>query len=320
MIAQLQTAEEDYEGAIESLEEWFSLVEQANTAAYVLYAQNLYQLARYEDLLEPLETAITKTQAQGDEVKEHWYVLQSFAYFRLENYEKVRDIHKLLLESWPSKQYWLTLAAAFAELHDDVALLSAYDALYLQGLLNTEGEFITLTQLYMQHEIPHKAGELLEIQIDAGRVAGTTRDYRLLSQAWSLAHEYERSIPALTEAAKLSEDGELDIRLANSLLNTGRYSDCAGAIDTGLAKGGVRSPEIAYVTLGVCLYNEHEYVAAKGAFLKASSHPATAKMAQGWIEVIASEIERDRQIDEAVAATEMKIRQLENRRAATEDT
>ncbi len=313
--AQLRTSVEDYEGAIRDLDEWFALVVEVDESAYVLYAQNLYQVSRYEELLEPLEMAIALAKKKGNDPKEDWYVLLSYAYFRQENYTKVRDIHLVLLERWPSKEYWLTLAAAFAELRDDDSFLAAYDALYLQGLLDKDTEFTTLAQLYLQYEIPFHAGQVLSTEIGLGRVAPSASNYRLLSQAWSMAHEPERSIPALTQAAKLSDDGELDIRLATSLLNIGQYSDCVHAAKAGLAKGAIRSPENAQITLGLCLYNNLEFAAAASAFRGALTDPATERLAQGWIDVIVREIERKEQIDAAIAATEARIQQLEERRA-----
>jgi hypothetical protein len=62
------------------------------------------------------------------------------------------------------------------------------------------------------------------------------KNYRLLSQAWMLAQEDGKAIPALQEAAKRSTDGELDIRLANSYLNIGEYKECVDSAQTSLKK------------------------------------------------------------------------------------
>ena len=134
-------------------------------------------------------------------IKENWYVLLSFAHFQQEDYGEVRDIHKLLLANWPMKRYWTSLAGTYAELGDQDSLFAAYDAVHTQGLLEAETELVTMAQLYMQHDVPYKAGVLLESEMKNGRVSRNANNYRLLSQAWSLAQEDERSIPALREAA-----------------------------------------------------------------------------------------------------------------------
>ena len=85
-------------------------------------------------------------------------MLLNFAYFQQENYAKVRDIQKILLVNWPKKRYWFSLAGAYTELGEDANLMAAYDAAHTQGLLEKESEFTTMAQLYMQHEVPYKAG------------------------------------------------------------------------------------------------------------------------------------------------------------------
>ena len=94
----------------------------------------------------------------------------NFAYFQQENYEKVRDIQKTLLASWPKKAYWFSLAGAFTELGEDDNLMGAYEAAHTQGLLEKESELATMAQLYMQHEVPWKAATLLQAEMDGGRI------------------------------------------------------------------------------------------------------------------------------------------------------
>ncbi|MCW0269842.1 hypothetical protein, partial [Klebsiella pneumoniae] len=92
------------------------------------------------------------------------------------------------------------------------------------------------------------------------------KNYRLLSQAWMLSMEDERAVPALQEAARLSDDGELDVRLGNTYLNLGNYDDCVSAVQSGLRKGGLKSPDNARISLGMCQYNKRRYQAAIDAF------------------------------------------------------
>ena len=44
---------------------------------YILYAQNLYQVNRYSDMIKPIEKAISEAERRGTEVKEDWYVLRN---------------------------------------------------------------------------------------------------------------------------------------------------------------------------------------------------------------------------------------------------
>ena len=124
-MAQLSTMQEKYQQALDYLETYFTLETNPAPDNYILYAQNLYQTNRYEEMVEPIEKAISEAQRRETEVREDWYVLLNFAYFQQENYQKVRDIQKLLLATWPKKRYWFSLAGAYTELGEDQNLVAA---------------------------------------------------------------------------------------------------------------------------------------------------------------------------------------------------
>ena len=317
-LAQLMTMEEEYAKALTLLEEWFTLETNPSSDPYILYAQNLYQVNRYADMVKPIESAIAVAEKRQLPPKEDWYVLLNFAYFQQEDYEKVRDIQKILLVSWPKKRYWFSLAGAYTELGEDDNLMTSYDSAHTQGLLEKESELMTMAQLYMQHEVPYKAGTLIEKEMASGRVEKSAKNYRMLSQAWTLAAEDEKAIPALQAAAKLSDEGELNLRLGNAHLNLGQYDECVAAINDGIRKGGIKSPDNAQISLGMCLYNLKKYTAAKAAFNEAAKTAKSRKMAAQWEAVINSDLERNKQIKLAETAAQKQQKELASRRTASD--
>ena len=317
-LAQLYTMEENYQKALQTLDRWFAMESNPAPEPFILKAQNLYQLQRYKDMIEPVQNAMRVARERDKPVKEDWYVLLNFAYFQEEDYRNVRDIQKILLENWPKKRYWFSLAGAYTELGEDNNLIAAYGAAHDQGMLEKESELVTMAQLYMQAEVPYKAATLLEKEMEAGRVSRSAKNYRLLSQAWMLSMEDERAVPALQEAARLSDDGELDVRLGNTYLNLGQYDKCIDAVQSGLRKGGLKNTDNAQISLGMCLYNKRRYQAAVEAFRDAGRTPRSRKIAQQWISVINAEVERNEQIRLAQQAAEKKRKEVEARRAKTE--
>jgi tetratricopeptide (TPR) repeat protein len=271
-------------------------------------------LQRYKDMIEPIQNAMRIARERDKPVKEDWYVLLNFAYFQDENYKQVRDIQKILLENWPKKRYWFSLAGAYTELNEDNNLIASYGAAHDQGMLEKESELVTMAQLYMQAEVPYKAATLLEKEMESGRVSKNAKNYLLLSQAWMLSQEDERAVPALKEAAKLSDDGELDVRLGNTYLNLGDYDGCISAVQDGLRKGGLKNVDNAQISLGMCLYNKRRYQAAIDAFRAASKTPRSRKVAQQWISVINADVERNEQIRLAQEAANKKRKEVEARR------
>lgn len=317
-LAQLYTMEEQYDESLVLLDQWFAIETNPQPQNYILYAQNLYQVNKFSEMVEPIETALRLAVEKDKEVKEDWYVLLNFAYFQQEDYAKVRDIQKILLANWPKKRYWFSLAGAYTELGEEANLLAAYDAAHAQGLLEKESELVTMAQLYMQSEVPYKAATLLDKEMQSGRVTKNAKNYRILSQAWQLAMEDEASIPALKEAARLSDEGELNLRLGNAHLNLGQYGECVSSIQEGIRKGGIRSPDNAQISMGMCLYNQKNYSDALAAFREAGKTDRSRRVSQQWARVIESDIERDKQISLAETAARKQQEDLKNRRIATD--
>jgi tetratricopeptide (TPR) repeat protein len=315
-MAQLYTMEEQYAKALQTLDKWFVLETNPGPDQFILKAQILYNLDRYKDMINPIETAMKVARERDKPVKEDWWNLLNFAYFQEENYVKVRDIQKTLLQTWPKARYWKSLAGAYTELGEDEKLIYAYDAAHTQGMLVKPQEFVTMAQLYLQAEVPYKAAVLMQEKMDAGIVPKEEKNYRLLSQAWTLAQEDDKAIPALQAAAKLASDGELDARLANAFLNISEYGDCVTAGNTALRKGGLRNPDNIQITLGMCLYNLRRYGDAKSAFSAAAKVPRSQRTARQWIQVIDAELERNRQIRLAEEAARKKREALEAKRSA----
>ncbi|MCG8369619.1 MAG: hypothetical protein MJA32_03775 [Proteobacteria bacterium] len=315
-MAQLLTMDEQYAKALSVLDRWFVLETNPQPEQFILKAQILYNLDRFRDMIEPIETAMKVAREKDKPVKEDWWNLLNFAYFQDENYRKVRDIQKILLQNWPKARYWKSLAGAYTELGEDEKLIYAYDAAHTQGMLVKEAEFVTMAQLYLQAEVPYKAATLLQEKMDAGIVARSEKNYRLLSQSWMLSMEDEKAIPALKAAAGLADNGELDQRLANSYLNVGEYGDCVSSANTAIRKGGLKNPDSIQITLGMCQYNLRRYADAKKAFRNAAKVPRSQRTARQWIKVIDAEIERNRQIRLAEEAARKKRQELEAKRSA----
>jgi len=315
-MAQLLTMGENFGKALTTLNKWFTLEPNPAPEPFILQAQLYYNLNQYREMIPAIENAMRVANERGKPVKEDWWNLLNFAYFQQEDYRKVRDIQKTLLQNWPKARYWKSLAGAYTELGEDEKLIYAYDAAHTQGMLVKATEYVTMAQLYLQAEVPYKAATLLQDKMDDGVVEKTEKNYRLLSQSWMLAMEDKKAIPALEAAAKLATNGELDHRLANAFLNVGEYGDCVKSANTSIRKGGLKNPDNIQISLGMCLYNLHRYGEAKTAFRKAAKVPRSQRTAGQWIRVIDAEIERNRQIRIAEEAARKKRQELQAKREA----
>ncbi|MEL7311965.1 MAG: hypothetical protein AAFN07_10670 [Pseudomonadota bacterium] len=293
-LAQLYAQQENFSKTIEYLNRWFQTATNPAPDPYILLAQAYAQTEQFNRMISPIDSAIAEARERDIAPKEEWYNLKYYACYQLQQFNCVRDTLKILAAGWPKKTYWLQLAGIYSELEDEKNMLAVYEAAYTDNLLTTEGEIVTMAQLYLQGDVPFKAAKVLEAGMEAGTVSRNTKNYRLLSQAWQLAKDDEKSIPPLREAARLSDDGDLGAGLAIAYLNTEAYSDCVSAGRDALQKGGLRQPNDVRVTIGMCLYNQDRLTDSRTEFQRIvnGSSDRSKSLARQWIRVINADLER----------------------------
>jgi hypothetical protein len=123
-----------------------------------------------------------------------------------------------------------------------------------------------MAQLYLSVEAPYEAAKLLQKAMDEDKLDKEVKNWKLLSQSWFLAQYDDNAIIALREAAKLSDDGELDIRLARSLSNIADFKGCVNSAKVAIEKGDLKRLDDSYITLGMCQFEVAMYEDSKASF------------------------------------------------------
>jgi len=301
-LAQLHFTQENYSKAEEMLVRWFDSAVDPGPEPYILLGQLYYQLERYRDAIKPVETAIRLAQESGREIKENWWLLLRVFYYELENYPKVIEILEILVKEHPKKEYWVQLSGMYGEMGKQRPQLFAYEAAYIQGYLESNSELVTMAQLFMQDNVPYKGATVLEKGFKEGKVDKNYKNYRLLAQAYQMAREDKKSLAPLQESAKLAEDGDLYFRLAQAYSNLDRWQDCVDAVDKALKKGDLKRLDTAYVLKGMAYFNMDNLPAAQKAFEQARKDERSRRSADQWLSYIASERQRQSELDRALAA------------------
>ena len=299
-LAQLYFIQEDYNKAIDIINRWFKMVDKPTENAYMLLGQAYYQLEKYKESLVPLKEAYNMVKERGDTPRENLLLLLRVDYFSLGDYKNMLAVLKELVVLYPKAEYWKTMAGAYSELKQMKKQMSVFEMLYEHGDLQRGNEQLNLANLYLMHEVPYKAAIILDKGMKKGVIEGDVRNLRLLSQAWLQAQESEKSIEPMKEAARLSSDGEVDIRLAQAYINLDNYKDAIEALQTGLKKRGVKRIDQAYVMLGMSLFELKRYDGAIEAFREAAKDRRSQKTADSWIKYVRSERDRERQLAESL--------------------
>ena len=253
-----------------------------DTTDYITLA-SLIKLQLQEDLADTrkssdkyaeIEEAIKSIEADAANLakgptRENWWLLLRAAYFELEEMDKVKEILERLVVEWSKKEYWTQLSAFYGQDKQEKEQMAAYQTAYHEGFLEKSSEFVQMAQLYLSVEAPYEAAKLLQKAMDEDKVDKEVKNWKILAQAWFLSGYDEPAIVALREAAKLSDDGELDIRLARSLNNIADYEGCTNSAKTAIQKGDLTRLDESYITLGMCQFEIADFEGAKDAFANA---------------------------------------------------
>ena len=294
-LGQLNFHLDKFDAAAINLESWLEAATNPGPEPYILLGQAYYQLDRLDEAVAPVKSAIAVAESRNQKVKENWYALLRVIYFETKDYENLLDVLEILVLQYPSKEYWIHLSAAFGEMGDTRRQLAAYEMAYSLGYLKTSSEIVVLCQLLLQAEVPYRAGVLLKEGLTSGAVDSSASNWRLLSQAWILAQENDEAIESLGMAAKLSDDGELYARIAQTYANMNQWELSVEAAQTALNKG-VESPHDLQLLQGMSYFELSRFKESKAAFAQAQKSDKGKATASRWLAYVEREEKRIKEL------------------------
>jgi tetratricopeptide (TPR) repeat protein len=302
-LATLYVQEEQYQRGLDTFMRWMELpTVTPSPDDYYLLATIDYQMERYADGIPAIQEAIRLANAQGDIGDEQWYQMLYVFYFQLEQTDKVIETLTFMVEHWTKRDWVIQLAGQLSGQDRETETLVLYEAAYDAGWLTRGTEWVQLANFYLNARAPYKAAVLLEKGLSDDTIESTPQNWRLLSQAWQLAGEHQKAVPALERASSLADDGDIDRLLAQSFVRLARWQDCADASRRSIDRGGVDRTDLVYMMLGQCLMNLKEYEEARNAFRQAARDDRVASNARQFIQYNDELLARERTNQEALRA------------------
>jgi tetratricopeptide (TPR) repeat protein len=298
-IAQLYFVQEQWQKGINALKEWFAVTDNPNANAYVLLAQGYYQTKDYDKALFNVEKAIDMYKEKSKVPKEQWYNLARFLYFEKNDTNNTVAVLEELLKYYPKKEYWVQISHMYGEQKKEGKQLAAMDTAYVQDMLTKGTEQVTMAYLYLNGEIPYRAGKVMDKGLKNDSIPATSKNYEIAGSAWRQAQELDKAVAAMEEAAARSDEGELYARLGNIYLDSDEFKKSITAINKGLSRGGVKRPDTARLVLGMAYFNSKQYDKAREAFKAAGRDERSAKYAQQWLKYLDTELDRQAKLRES---------------------
>jgi tetratricopeptide (TPR) repeat protein len=285
-IAQLQAGKYRWQAAIDAIYEWFRYAEdEENPLAYYLLGIANFQLGNLDLAIVNTEEAL-KIAGQPNQ---GWLQLLAAVYVQKLNYAKAARALEKLVINFPKKQYWVQLGLVYGAMDNYQEQLAVQQVAYQQGFLTEETDLRRLARSYLYADLPYPAARVLESGLADGSIESAAKSLELLANSWIAAREYEKSLPPLVEAATVSPDGNLFVRLGQVFLQRENWAGAAERLEDAREKGGLTNPGNVSLLLGIAYYNNNQLFLAKSSFIDAAEHEKTKEDAERWIDHIETE-------------------------------
>lgn len=293
-LAQLYMMKEDYDKVVEKLQRWEAINSGKIPAKnYVLKAQAMYQKKDYTASLEYITQAIDLVESDpdfGPIAEEGWYILQRAVFFELKRPEDVKNVLlNKLVKHYNKGKYWIQLGGMYGELENEEKQFAVLEMAYQQGFITKGSDMFNLAQLYYYHGAPYKAAVTMEAAFKSGELEKNLRNVRFLANCWTASKDLDKAIPVLSDAAKLSDTGDIYAQLSQLYLNMDKWDDAVIAADNAIKKGELRQPGVVHLVKGMSFFNQEKYNDALNELAKAEKFKSSATMAKQWQRYVESE-------------------------------
>ena len=241
-LSQVQLVEEDYTGALATLDRLVSETRTDKADVQVMRGNALYRLERYDEAIAALEPVV-KGNAQASP---EWTQLLMASYADAGRAGEAAMLAEQVASQAPGdKRAQLNLANVYLQADDHAKPIEVYERLRQAGQLDEDRDYSNLAALYLNTENGEpKAIAVLTEGLDKGILKGDYRTYASLAQAYYFSDQYEKAIEFYGKAAPLDDDGSTYLNLAKALSNEGRDAESKAAAQKALDKG-LSNPEEA---------------------------------------------------------------------------
>jgi tetratricopeptide (TPR) repeat protein len=279
-LAQLHAAAQEWREALAALDRWKRYVPEPDPLALYLRSVAHYQLDELDQALANVKQAVDLSP----EPLEGWLGLLAALYIQREEFSNAAPVIEQLVARFPAKkQYWVQLALVYGALEDYPKALAVQQLAYRQGMLIQDKDLRRLVRSSLHQGTPFWAAQILEHEIKEGTIKRDSQSLELLANSWIAAREYEQTLPAMEEAAKLAADGNLYVRLGQVYMQRELWQGGIEALQQGIEKGGLKDPGNAQLLLGICYFNAERVDQARSSFARAREHDSSREAADRWM-------------------------------------
>lgn len=255
VIAQLRFANGQFREAADGLEHLIEANPEKTSKYLEFLIQSLVQLGEYERALPWVE--MWRETAGPTERKPYDFL--NFIYNDQGLVEDQLRLIKEMINLWPEDQnLWDSWSSILANAGREAEAFEVHRMMYQAGLLIDERDILRVAQYYAFYDLPFQAAELLEREMETGRISINRNNLMETASFFRQAREPERAIPFLTSAATLSGEKDLSVELGVALAATGACKKSESAYETAIEKG--YDPGKAMMLIGSCYVEQYQNI------------------------------------------------------------
>lgn len=280
--AQLLMLNENHQAGLNSLDEYFAVVDEIPDSAFAIKANAHAQLEQFREGKEAIKQAIQL----ADKPKESWYQLLLAFHSELSEYREMADVLQILISIAPNKQtYWMQLSSVHFTLKEDQKSLAVLELAKKKNLLQKESEYLQLFKMYSYNDIPYKAAETLQEALDNKKVESNFKHWKQAGAVWYEARELEKALNAYDKASVFATDGDMDLTRSYLYLDMEDWAKAVDSITSALQKGGLDDNKTgnAWLMLGMSHASLKNFSNARTAFNNAVKFEKARGNAQQWL-------------------------------------
>lgn len=294
-LGQLYASEENYQLAIQYLNEWRELSETESATVFQILALAHYNLEEYETAIPYLLNYMDSMRDEGREIGKNIYGLLNAMYVELEDYPKALEVTRLMAVMFDEAADWRNLGAIYGFLDEETKRIETMEIAYLKGYLASEGEFLNLAQSLAAADAPWRGIKILEDGIQQGIVDENAQNLRRLTQMYIMASEFELAVTPALRLTEIANDGESWDYLGYIYLMNRDYESAAEALQTALQRGGLDNQGEVQLTLARALVELQRFDDALAAARRANELNATG--ASQFVTFVESNRDRHRALE-----------------------
>ena len=286
LLMQLSFNSKDYPKAISYGKQALAL--KPDDADVGNYLSNAYYITNDFENTKAVSAATIKQLEDSGQVPEETLIriLQSACLNLKDNECVVAQIEKLVVH-YPKASYWTDLINSLLRVStNDKELLNVLRLSDGVDVMKEGSQYTEMAQLALGQGLPGEAQAIIEKGQQKSAFADQREKdlaSRLLTDAKQAVTLDKSTLDKQDASAKAKPAGDADVKLGAAYLSYGQNDKAIEALQRGIGKGGVKSPDEAGLLLGIAYMRTGNKPEAVKAFETVNKTPGMTRIAKMWL-------------------------------------